>query len=344
MFTPEPALTRAWYDWRMAWKRRRLRLRAIGKRRDLAPLAVRLPAAAAGDVTLFCVIRNEAERIDWFLHHYRQLGVRHFCFIDNASTDGTRETLLAQPDASVWGTDASYRAAHFGLDWLNWLMLRYGRGRWCLMVDADELLIYPNWQTRPLPALTAWLEREGQRSFAAMMIELYPKGPLDAFSYTPGSDPTDLLRWFDAGNYTITRKPLLDCLLLQGGVRARHFFHAAPGRAPTLTKIPLVRWDLHCLWMNSAHSLLPPRLNHVYRDDGGEGISGALLHTKFLPTVVEKARIEKARGQHFGNAQVFDDYYDALMRSPDLWCAGSTRYEGWQQLETLGLMSRGGWA
>ena len=138
-----------------------------------------MPDAASlgqgGDPTLFCTIRNEAERIDWFLHHYRALGVDHFCFVDNGSDDGTLDTLLAQPDASVWQTHASYRASRFGLDWINWLMLRHARGHWCVVADADELLIYPHWQTRPLRALTGWLDDQGQSILPAMMLELYPK-------------------------------------------------------------------------------------------------------------------------------------------------------------------------
>ncbi len=342
MFTPLPPAQDRWFAFRMCWKRRRLRARAILKARELTCL--QRGNRPRGAVLLFCTLRNEAERIEWFLAHYRSLGVGHFIFVDNGSTDGTREILCAQPDATVYATDASYRAARFGIDWINWLMLRHGHGQWCVVADADELLIYPPWQTRPLPALTAWLEAQGQRVLPAMMLELYPKGPLDQARYTPGTDPTACLPWFDAGNYTITHKPLLDCLLIQGGPRARCFFGEAPQRAPTLTKLPLIRWSVHDAWVNSTHSILPRTQNRFFATGPGERISGALLHTKFLPTVVEKSRIEKARAEHFGNAPVFDAYYDAVAQAPDLWCPHSTRLTGWEQLEELGLISRGGWA
>lgn len=126
--------------------------------------------------------------------------------------------------------------------------------------------------------------------------------------------------------------------------RARAFFADRPERAPTLTKLPLIKWSRHNAWVNSTHSLLPRALNRVYARDGEEWISGALLHTKFLPGIVQKSAIEKARAQHFGNAPVFDAYYDALSEGPVLWCAHSARYQGWQDLEARGLISRGGWA
>lgn len=342
MLDPLPLSQDRWFDFRMRWKRRRLRARAIAKARELRGL--KLGTWARQDILLFCTLRNERERIDWFLKHYRQLGVGHFLFIDNDSTDGTRQLLLDQRDCSVWTSAASYKQSRFGMDWINALMLRYGSGRWCVVADADELLIYPYWETRPLPALTDWLDGNGQHSMPAMMLDLYPQGPLGAQPVPPGTDPLQVLNWFDAGNYVITHKPLLDCLLIQGGVRARYFFKDTPNRAPTLTKLPLVKWSWHNAWVNSTHSILPRALNRVYDRTGGEGIAGALLHTKFLDTIVEKSLIEKARAQHFGNAAVFDNYYDAVAQAPVLWCKQSTRFANWQQLEQLGLVSRGGWS
>ncbi|MGY6547458.1 MAG: glycosyltransferase family 2 protein [Roseinatronobacter sp.] len=342
MFHPVPADQARWFDFRMRWKARRLNGRAILRARDLQ--LVRRGQWERGAILLFCTIRNEIERIDWFFSHYRRLGVEHFIFIDNDSTDGTRERLMAAPDATVYATRASYKASRFGMDWITWAMLRHGCGHWCVVADADELLIYPHWPSRPLGALTAWLDRENLPVLPAMMLELYPKGPLDAVPCLPGADPVEVLTWFDAANYTITHRPLLDCLLIQGGPRARQFFGTTPQRAPTLTKLPLIKWSARNAWVNSTHSILPRHLNRVFDETGGERISGMLLHTKFLPTIVEKARIEKARGQHFGNAPVFDAYYDSLACAPDLWTPGSTRYEGWEQLEALGLISRGGWA
>jgi len=92
------------------------------------------------------------------LQYYRALKVSHFLFVDNGSDDGTAEFLQSQPDVSLWRTDESYRLSRFGMDWLGWLQMRFGHGHWCLTVDADELLIYPQHDTRDLSALTQWLE------------------------------------------------------------------------------------------------------------------------------------------------------------------------------------------
>ena len=36
-------------------------------------------------------------------------------------------------------------------------------------------------------------------------------------------------------------------------------------------------------------------------------------------------------------------YYDGLISDPVLHCTASRRFTGWRQLESMGLMSRGGW-
>ncbi len=296
-----------------------------------------------GDVLCFVCVRNEARRLPAFLAHNRRLGVGHFLIVDNASDDGTAALLADAPDASVWRTGDSYKASRFGMDWLTWLMLRYGHGHWCLTLDADEILVYPYWQTRPLSALTDWLDQQGQASFGALTVDMYPEGSVSQGEADPEDDPIAHLCWFDSGNYQVQVQPKLRNLWIQGGVRARAFFADEPRKAPTLNKTPLVRWNWRYAYVNSTHALLPPQLNEVYSTDGGELTSGVLLHTKFLPEIVERSQEEKLRGEHFADGAQYAAYYDRLVDDPVLHWASSTRYTGWRQLEALGLMSRGGW-
>ena len=71
------------------------------------------------DILLFVTVRNEEERLPYFLDYYRRLGIDHFLFVDNASTDGTGELLRRQDDVSLWSSDQSYRLSRFGVDWLT---------------------------------------------------------------------------------------------------------------------------------------------------------------------------------------------------------------------------------
>lgn len=327
----------------MRWKRRRLRYRAFRKRHEISPVRDRTNQISKTDVIAFSTMRNEMLRLPYFLDHHRRLGIRHFLIVDNQSDDGTAAYLAEQPDVSLWTSAHSYKASRFGVDWLTWLMLKYGHGRWCLTVDADELLIYPHWPDRPLDQLTAWLDQNGIQAFGALMLDIYPKGPTDQARYKAGQNPTEVLSWFDADGYTSTRqKPLMN-LWQQGGARARVFFADTPRLAPTLNKLPLVKWNRRFVYVNSTHSMMPPRMNLAYDGVGGSTLSGVLLHTKFLYSIADRSAEEQVRKEHFYDSSLYDPYYDRLKESPDLWCPDSVRYEGWEQLVRLGLMSAGDW-
>lgn len=272
------------------------------------------------------------------------MGVGHFLFVDNASSDGSLDYLAEQSDVSVWYSKASYKRARFGADWLNWLQRKYAHGHWSLVVDPDEFLVYPFCDTRPLRALTDWLDASSIKSFSAMLLDMYPKGRLDEQTYEAGRNPVEFTGWFDSGNYTMRKNKRFGNLWIQGGPRSRVFFRDMPEKAPALNKIPLVKWDRKFTYVSSTHMLLPRGLNQVYDEWGGEKASGILLHTKFLDTFQGKAAEELSRGQHYAASAEYKAYSQHPQDAPDLWCKWSEKYINWRQLEILGLMSKGNWA
>ena len=296
------------------------------------------------DILLYCTQRNEKVRLCYFLDYYRKMGVGHFFFVDNGSADGSLEYLSEQPDVSVWTTRASYRRSRFGADWLNWLQMKHAHGHWTLTVDPDEFLVYPFCDTRPLRALTDWLDASSIKSFSAMLLDMYPKGRLDDQPYQSGQNPIEIASWFDSGNYSLRRNSKYANLWIQGGPRMRVFFKDAPEKAPALNKIPLVKWDRRYVYVSSTHMLLPRGLNQVYDEWGGEKASGVLLHAKFLDTFGSKAKEELERGQHYAGSVEYKAYAASLQDDPQLWCKWSEQYINWRQLEILGLMSKGNWA
>ncbi len=328
----------------MRLRRKRRLVRCVQRRRDLKPVSTNTAAIRPNDILLMSVIRNEKIRLPYFLDYYRKLGVDHFLFVDNDSDDGSLEFLSAQPDVSVWCTKTSYKKAAYGLDWSNYLLRKYAHGHWVLTVDPDEFFIYPFCDTRPIRALTDWLDSCAVRSFGTMLIDMYPEGPVDAEPYQEGQDPFEIARWFDAGNYMITKNPDYKNLWIQGGPRARVFFGDNPWKAPALNKIPLVKWDRRYVYISSTHSLLPRGLNQVYDEWGGEKTSGALLHAKLINTLGEKAHEEVQRGQHYRSSGEYKAYAAQLQEQPVFRCDWSEQYINWRQLEILGLMSKGNWA
>lgn len=319
------------------WRRRALILRAFLKRRELTLVINRTNKIARDDILLFSTMRNEMQRLPHFLSHHRGLGVSHFLIVVNDSDDGTLAYLQQQPDVSVWTTSHSYKAARFGVDWLNWLQSRYGSGHWCLTLDADELLVYPHHDTRDLRALTRRLENAGQNRLRTLMIELFPKGPIARQSYAQNQNPLEVLNWFDADGYVHLEQPGLRNEVMTGGPRLRMFFADEPRKAPTLSKMPLVKWHWRYAFVSSTHSLLPRRLNHLPGSDP-DSVTGALLHTKFLPDISDRSRSEAVRNEHFEYGEDYQGYYRRLAEGPDFWHAGAKPYVNWRSLVDQGLM------
>ena len=333
-----------WRSYRLRIQRKRWRYRALRKRHELSVIADRAGQIQNDDILLFSTFRNEAVRLPYFLKYYRDLGVNHFIMVDNESDDGGTDYLKDQLDVTLWKAKGSYKRARFGVDWLNHLQRKYAHGHWTLVVDPDEFLVYPFCDTRPLRALTDWLDASSIKSFGAMLVDMYPKGPIDNIPYNPGDDPLDIAPWFDSGNYIINRNLAFGNLWVQGGPRARTFFADEPEKAPALNKIPLVKWNKDYTYVSSTHMLLPRGLNLVYDEWGGEKASGALLHMKFLSTFTDKAREELDRGEHYANSVEYKAYAAGIESNPDLWCKWSEKYINWRQLEILGIMSKGNWA
>lgn len=326
-------------SYRLRLRRKRFRLRALRRSRDLRNVQIRTGLIQPSDILLFATIRNEKPRLPGFLAYYRDLGVSHFLIVDNGSDDGSQEFLARQDDVSVWSARGSYRRSRYGMDWMNWLLSRYGHGHWTLTVDADEYLVYPHAETRPLPALTHWLDAAGIRSFGTMLLDLYP-GP-EGKSAGEAHPTLGDCQWFDPWNYTINRNHLYDNLWIQGGPRARAYFADEPSRAPALNKVPLVKWHRRYAYASSTHALLPRGLNRVYDEWGGEKATGCLLHPKFDTDFQRKAEAEARRREHYGAAREYVAYAGG---KPQLATPESRRFEGWRQLDALGLMSAGNWA
>jgi hypothetical protein len=318
------------------------------------------------EIRLFSKCRNEVLRLPAFLRHYRKLGVNRFFLVDNASTDGTLEYLLKQPDVHVFRTTGRFREARGGTLWLNALLSDFGVGSWCVTVDIDELLYYPGDEAASLTTLTRYFDTKGYQALYCLLLDMYPEGPLGQIEYTPDQPLESVAPLFESTPYR--RLPTKNCpgYKVVGGMRERVFypevrerrlsrrFHEglyskilphlrivrglnwvqskAPKQPPCLTKVPLVRWDIETRYLHVNHFVTP-------RVVAAE--TGVLLHFKFLQDFHGRAEQEAKRGEYFDGASEYQRYAKAIRRNPMLSLKHdqcSVRFEGTSQLVTLGLM------
>lgn len=289
-------------------------------------------------VTLVACLRNEYFRLEAFLDYYRHLGVGHFMFVDNGSTDGGRQYLLDQPDCSLWATNASYKRSNFGMEWCNYLINRYLVGRWVLCCDPDEFLLYPSSETRKVTDLTAHMDRVGQRSLFCFMVDTYGKAPVSETTLDPGQSPFDAAPFFDAT--TPSQRVSPDAAWIQGGARMRVNFSTNPEAAPALNKVPLIKWYKGLRYLSSMHATNDPKINYNLFENPNV-VSGCIAHFKFTSAVIDKAKEEMHRGEHYDDSAEYRTY---LGLDSSIYREGvSERLRSTEQLEALGFMQRGVW-
>jgi len=290
----------------------------------------RTPKLGAGAVVLVACVRDEMIRIAQFLDHYRRIGVDHFAIVDNASEDGTAEFLEQQSDVSLYRTTQSFAAARCGWAWIETLLERRASDRWCLVADADELLVYPGYPDRGLKDVIAYHEANGFTAMASLMLDMY------AATLWPPKDAVgslfDLCPYYDSDGIRVFCRVLLDRAQdrLDGGFRRRvlstrvilnkvALFHNGPG----------VRLSL------SNHAILGARCSDL---------RAVHLHFKYLANFRERVAAEVARGEQWNGGSDNISYARALGEfehgggPSDVLYTGSRRWTGVQPLIECGIM------
>jgi len=155
----------------------------------------------ADEIRLFAKVRNEANRLPFWTSYYRKLGVDRFFMIDNDSTDHTVELLSRDKDVHIFSTSEKMSMARAGMDWIEPLLHQYGQNRWCLIVDADELLVYPDSESVPLREFCQMLGQINADAFGCLLIDMYPAGNIHDVTYVPGQSFVDVCPFFDSSGY-----------------------------------------------------------------------------------------------------------------------------------------------
>ena len=243
MKRPVQIIRRAWQ--RMSEARRHARFAASVKHVH----GPKMIDVAPGDVVLITLVRNGSYYLDAFFRHYRAMGVRHFVFIDNGSTDDTiariareKGTVVDQCKLPLAGYEDLIRQypAH-----------TYGQDRWCLYVNMDEMLDFEGRTTVGIRGLTSYLEAQGYTAMVAQMLEMFPKSSLRAAIDLPFKQALLEFLYFDIS--TIEKMPYHaeglqfseplenntasnpNIELYFGGIRGKVF-----GESCCLTKHPLI--------------------------------------------------------------------------------------------------------
>lgn len=292
--------------------------------RSSYPETVRLRySETPGAVLLFAVVFNGSDYIDWFLEHYRTLGVDHFFITDNGSTDGTAEKLLREPDVSVFFNSGSFAGSGFGVHWTNHLLQRFGVNHWCFHMDIDEGFVFPGQdQGRSLKDLLSYFDKRGFSSVRSFELDMYP----ETFDGGAAADPFVASCYFDSEYFTM-RSEIPPYEIIQGGVRQR-----MTGLAMMMHKSPLVRMAPDVRYIECNHNT-----THLPVAD----VSTAILHYKFIGDMKRKIDEAISKDEHHAGAKIYRRLKDAANAhgwAKSLLSPHSRRYERPSDLVKFGLM------
>lgn len=295
----------------------------------------------AKGVSLILVIKDEADRVPYFLEYYRRLGVTHFFILDNQSTDDLEALLKQHQDVSYFLVTQNYQDSRYGVDWINYIARKYCQGSWVLSVDSDELLVFPHCETRSVDQLCDFLDSQNIKKLYTPMIDMYSEKPVMDTAYERGQDPLEQCCYFDgAGYFTVTGG--FGNPWVRGGVRMRVFNRDSPLDSPALNKFALVKWDRMTFYYRGAHTMLPKRKNTVHFDS--LKVSGALLHFKFFDDLYRKSVYAVEHGNHYQGSTEYELYLSEMQRlESSLKYENSAKYTGFQSLVDVGLAVQAEW-
>lgn len=290
-------------------------------------------------IILFCCIKNEKIIMPFFFDYYRKIGVDHFIIVDNNSNDNLMSACKNLSDVSVFHTDASYEEARLGMLWINYLLSKYGVDHWNVVVNADEFLVYPYMETRSLKSLASYLEDERRPCFHSIVLDAYSDKPLSETLLESGQNPFSVCPFFDKDGY-IQTESWGGSTLIRGGPSMRTFFNQAPQSAPSLSKIPFIKWKKNYHYNNSTHNALPLELNNAH-NNWEVNPTGALFRFGMLSTLDDS--VEKRDSGEYSGDDIDPKRYNE-MNSPEFYTPGiSVKYINDSQLIQLGLISSGTW-
>lgn len=251
-------------------------------------------------VALVACMRNEMFMLPHFLAHYRKLGVTAFLIADNCSDDGTLEYLAEQPDVALFSVDTDYKSSRYGVAWQQAMMAAFRVGKWSLVADADELLVWQEKQSQTLPELLDHPDFEMADAARIFMLDMYPEGPLEQADFGMQT-PFDQAAFADRTPFltnTVSRGPFSDQPTWTSALRHR----LISGSTPNLfvaQKLALLRYKP---WMRLSAGL------HFVGDVDIAPRELLFAHFKYNADFRRKAQAEVLRGQHFNDAEEYRKY------------------------------------
>ena len=146
-----------------------------------------------------------------------------FIFVDNFSTDGSSEYLSQRKDVNItiYFTHQSYKNSYYGVEWINFLLDKYCKDKWCIVVDVDEILYI---REDNIQMLINKMEKENYNLTYNLLLDMYPKKN-NGENYESGNKFLKHSNYYDmySGKYNRLNKKSKYIFQLFGGNEKKNF-------------------------------------------------------------------------------------------------------------------------
>ncbi|MCL2845037.1 MAG: glycosyltransferase family 2 protein [Chitinivibrionia bacterium] len=284
------------------------------RKKLVKPVKSSLPTLQENDPILLCAVKDDLEKIKLQVEHHRKIGVKHFAYIDNMSKDGTFEWLKEQADVSLFVVNETFNATVKDA-WRRQVADFLGYNRWYLVLDSDELFMYPSIETKNINSYIDFLESCKINSVLSPMIDMYPKGNLTE-KVNSINEILNTYCYFDTDTYYLAK--YFSSQWVNGGPRKRVF-----SNSPQLAKYSLIKLSKEMLI--GIHQNYPYKYNFETK-----GAAAFLLHYKFFYDDIAKYKERAMLGVMNSGGLEYNQYLDALNKNP---CT-SFYYENSQKLNS----------
>jgi len=272
---------------------------------------------ALDELIVLCVVRNGQRYVRSFIEHYFSLGVKHIVFLDNNSTDKTALITQHYQNVTILRTHLPFK--RYKLAMRHYLVQRFGKDRWSLYVDIDELFDYPLSNLLGLDSLLKYLNTKSYTAVVAHMLDLFSDKSLLSQSNDNDKSLKHTYKYYDISDivemdYCFPRNVISnnEIRVYFGGIRKTLFMADAVGveGLDILTKHPLVFLDKR---------IKPMYLHeHDIRNARIADFTCVLFHYKFLNDFPERV-LEAVKKENYGNKSTqYKKYYKVLKKQPDI--------------------------
>jgi len=155
-------------------------------------------AYAPDELTIVCIVRNGRPYIKAFIDHHLSLGFKHIVFLDNGSDDGTVAFARDHEHVTVIQSKLPYKKYEGAM--IQYLISRFGKGRWSLYLDIDELFDYPFSDVVSLNSFLRYLNERSYTAVVTQVLDMFADRALSSRAHQKDEPLKDLYTLYDLSN------------------------------------------------------------------------------------------------------------------------------------------------